>query len=131
MIVDKENTIAKVESHAKKTNVTYSNSGFAFNSLHYDSPEMQDLVTQDERDFFKGPFNKRVAFINEWFERNKGKIDDTLIQEALKSHENDMCYHGPVGLEICWSYLLKPIEKKALVCAGRPCKNDFEEITTY
>ena len=131
VIVDKENTIAKVESHANKTNVTYSKSGFAFNSLHYDSPEMQHLVSQEDKDLFKEPFSKRMTFINEWFKQNKGRIDDKLIQEALKSHEHDMCYHGPIGLELCWSYLLKPIEKKALVCAGRPCKNEFKEFITY
>ena len=131
VIVDKENTIAKVESHAKKTNVTYTKSGFAFNSLHYDSPEMQDLVTQEDRDLFKEPFNKRMNYINEWFEQNKGQIDDTLIKDALKNHEQDMCYHGPVGLEICWSYILSPGSKRAQVCAGRPCKNEFVEIPTY
>ncbi|NPD90215.1 MAG: hypothetical protein HGN29_16000 [Asgard group archaeon] len=131
VIVDNENTIAKVESHAKKTNVTYPESGFTFNSLHYDSPEMQDFVTKEDREFFKVPFNKRMVFMDNWFEKNKGQIVDSLIQEALKSHEHDMCYHGPVGLEICWSYLLKPTEKKALVCAGRPCKNEFKEFHTY
>ena len=131
VIIDKENTIAKVESHAKKTNVTYPESGFTFNSLHYDTEEMQALVSQEDRDFFKDPFTKRYSFMNEWFEINKGKINDTQIQEALRNHEYDMCYHGPVGLEICWSYLLKPFEKKALVCKGRPCKNDFKEFNTF
>ncbi len=131
VIIDKDNTIAKVESHAKRTNVTYPESGFAFNTLHYDSPEMEDLVSKEDRDLFKDPFIKRFSFINEWFEKNKGQINDQLIQEALKNHEHEMCYHGPVGLEICWSYLLKPLEKNALVCAGRPCKNDFKEFHTY
>jgi len=131
IIIDRENNIAKVESHAKRTNVTYPESGFVFNTLHYDSHEMQDLVSQEDKDLFKDPFTKRMSFINEWFEKNKGQINDSLIQEALKSHEHDMCYHGPIGLEICWSYLLKPIEKKVLVCAGRPCKNEFNEFETF
>ena len=131
VIVDKENTIAKVESHAERVNVTYSESGFAFNSLHYDSPKMQDLVSQEDKNLFKEPFEKRFAFINEWFDENKGQINDMHIQEALKNHEYEMCYHGPIGLEICWSYILKLVEKKALACAGRPCKNEFEEFHTF
>ena len=131
VIVDKENTIAKVESHAKKTNVTYSKTGFAANTLHYDSLEMQYLVSQEEKDLFKEPFRKRMTFLNDWFEQNKEDIDEEMIKDVLRNHEHQMCYHdfhGSIGLEICWSYILTIGKEEALVCAGRPCKNDFVSV---
>ena len=131
VIVDKENTIAKVESHAKRTNVTYPETGFACNSLYYDSPEMQDLVTQEDKDLLSGPFKMRMNFMNEWFMENKGDIDEEMIKEVLKNHEHQMCYHdfhGQIGLEICWSYILTIGKTESLVCAGRPCKNEFVSV---
>ena len=134
VIVDKENTITKVESHAKRTNVTYPKTGFAANTLHYDTPEMQDLVSQEDKDLFKEPFGKRMTFLNEWFENNKGDIDEVMIKDVLKNHEHQMCYHdfhGSVGLEICWSYILTIGKAEALVCAGRPCKNEFVSVKNH
>lgn len=130
VIIDKENTIAKVESHAKKTNVTYSKSGFTSNTLHFDTLEMQDLVSQEDRDLFREPFSARQNYLNDWFELNKGNITENMIQDVLKDHVHQMCYHGSIGLEICWSYILTIGKEEALVCAGRPCKNEFEIFKT-
>ena len=44
IIVDKNNTIAKVQSHATKTIVDYSKRGFESATLQYDSPELLALV---------------------------------------------------------------------------------------
>ncbi|MFX1539065.1 MAG: hypothetical protein ACFFDI_33215 [Promethearchaeota archaeon] len=89
---------------------------------------MQELVTQADRDLFKEPFKKRMTYLNEWFEENKGAIDEEIIKDVLKNHEHQMCYHGPIGLEICWSYILTIGKEEALVCAGRPCKNEFVSV---
>jgi hypothetical protein len=72
----------------------------------------------------------RQSFMNKWFEQNKGKIDTDLMINSLKDHENRMCCHDIDGLEICWSYVLQPTSKEAFLCAGRPCKNDYERINT-
>jgi hypothetical protein len=48
--------------------------------------------------------------------------------DALRSHEHKMCVHGLEGLEICWSYLLKIGQDQSLVCAGRPCKNEYVPV---
>lgn len=128
VIVDRENTIAKVEAHRQKTTVTYTDRGFDFNTLLYDSPEMQGLMSQDRIDGCIEYTSARRTYLNAWFHQHKGKIDDHLIIEALKSHEHKTCYHGLEGLEICWSYLLKIGENNALVCAGRPCRNAFVEV---
>lgn len=128
VMIDKENTIAKVEAHRKKTKVTYADTGFDCNSLLYDSPEMQKYMSQKDIDGCIEYASARKAFLNQWFLQNKGKITDDLIIDALKSHEHKVCYHGLDGLEICWSYLLKIGENRALVCAGRPCKNEYGEV---
>ncbi len=128
IMIDKENTIAKVEAHRKKTKVTFTDSGFDFNSLLYDSPEMQQYMSKERIGSCIEYASARRAFLNHWFLQNKGKITDDLIINALKNHEHKMCYHGLEGLEICWSYILKIGEPKALVCAGRPCRNKFTEV---
>lgn len=132
VIIDKKNTIAKVEAHREKTKVMYTNSGFDFNSLLYDSEEMQQLLDQEKHiEFFKEPYTARKEFLHNWFAQKKGKITDAMIIDALKNHEHKMCDHSPNGPEICWSYLLKIMEKEALVCAGRPCKNEYKKIQTF
>ena len=92
---------------------------------------MQRYLTQEDIDLFKEPYTARKQFLNSWFQQNRGNITDTMVKDVLKDHENHMCYHGPVGLEICWSYILKSLEKEALVCAGRPCKNEYVKIQTF
>jgi len=128
VIIDKENTVAKVEAHREKTKVTYTDTGFDCNSLLYDSPEMQKYMSQERINSCIEYTSARKAFLNQWFLKNKGKITDDLIIDALKSHEHKMCYHDLEGLSICWSYLLKIGENKALVCQGRPCKNAYVEV---
>ncbi len=128
VVVDSGSMIAKVESHREKTKVTYTDKGFDFNSLLYDSPEMQQYMAQERIDSCIEYASARRAFLNQWFLQNKGDITDDAIIDALKNHEHKMCYHGLEGLEICWSYILKIGESKALVCAGRPCKNEFVEV---
>ena len=128
VVIDQGNTIAKVEAHREKTKVTYADTGFDWNSLLYDSPEMEQYMSQERIDSCIEFTSARRAFLNGWFLQNKGNITDSLIIEALKSHEHKMCYHGLEGLEICWSYILEIGASSALVCAGRPCKNEFVKV---
>jgi predicted choloylglycine hydrolase len=128
VIIDKDSIIAKVEAHSKNTKVTFTDTGFDFNTLLYDSPEMQQYMSQERINSCIEYTSARKAFLNQWFLQNKGKITDGLIIDALRSHEHKMCCHDLEGLEICWSYLLKIGENKALVCQGRPCKNAYVEI---
>lgn len=130
VLIDKENTIAKVEAHRSLTKVTYTDVGFDFNTLLYDSPEMQRYLNQKDTAPLMGYASARRSFLNQWFRQHRGKITDDLIRNALGNHEHKMCVHELGGPEICWSYLLTIGEQKALVCAGRPCKNDFIEVAS-
>jgi predicted choloylglycine hydrolase len=128
IIIDGANTIAKVEAHREKTTVTYTETGFAVNSLLYDSPDMQQYMTQERIDSCIEYTSTRRTFLSQWFQQKKGAITNQLLIEALGSHDHKMCYHGLEGLEICWSYILNNHAKTALVCAGRPCKNEYVEV---
>ena len=128
IIIDKDNTIAKVEAHNEQTRVTFPETGFEWNSLLYDSPDMQRNMDQERIDNCIDFTSTRRAFLTEWFPDNKGAITSELLSGVLKSHEHKMCYHELEGLEICWSYILEIGAEHALVCAGRPCENQYQEV---
>jgi hypothetical protein len=128
IVIDAENTIAKVESHRERTVVTYTDTGFAWNTLLYDSPEMQSLMSAQRIKACAEIKSTRAALLNEWFPKNKGSITAGSIIDILKSHEHRMCLHDIEGSEICWSYILNISENSASVCAGRPCRNDYVKI---
>ena len=130
IIIDKNNTIAKVESHQKSTMVTYTDGGFDWCTLLYDSPEMKQYMTQQRIDNFIDLTSARKTFLSQWFKHNQGSISTEVIIEALKNHENNICCHGIEGLEICWSYILQPGASKAQVCVGRPCENEFVTVNS-
>ncbi len=130
IVIDKENTIEKAEAHRKRTKVTFTNTGFDFNTLLYDSSEMQQYLNQKDTDGLIAYASARRSFLNQWFPHNKGNITADLILNALGNHEHKMCVHEPAGPEICWSYLLTIGAETARVCAGRPCKNEYVEVAS-
>ncbi|MCK5304090.1 MAG: hypothetical protein KAJ72_02500, partial [Candidatus Heimdallarchaeota archaeon] len=107
VIIDKKNTIAKVQTHGKKTITDFSDKGFESVTIHYDSPELLSYVPS-AFDGAETVVAKRQAFMNNWLDQNKGNITNSMIKDVLKNHEHQMCSHGPEGLEICWSYILSP-----------------------
>jgi hypothetical protein len=128
VIIDRHNTIAKVESHANQTTTTYTESGFDFNTLLYDSQEMQPYLTKERINEVGELVDYRRVYLHKWFAENKGNISDGLLIQTISSHEHQLCNHDLPGLEICWSYLLKVNEKNALVCQGQPCSNKFVDV---
>jgi predicted choloylglycine hydrolase len=125
LIIDKNNTIAKVEAHREKTKITYSNDGFGFVTLLFDSPDMEQYNQIDELTKLYYP---RKEFLTQWFDQYKGKITTKTIIKALQDHDHSMCSHysdGQVNYGICWSWIVKIGKVDAHICAGPPCKNDF------
>ena len=135
LIIDKKGTIAKVEAHREKTTITYSDNGFEFVSLRFDSPEMTKYNEQDERrQWALNMYSARKPFLLKWFSDNRGDIHYEMIIDALKNHENKMCTHdydGNVHYGICWSWILSPGKDEAAVCIGPPCKNQFKKIPIF
>ncbi len=130
LIIDKNNNIAKVESHRKKTKITNVEEGFELVTLRFDSPEMEPYNQIDEYDATL--YYPRAKYLKNWFEQHKGKITESLMIDALKDHEHSMCYHDPNAFSfgtkgICWSYILTIGKDDALVCTGPPCKNEFRK----
>ena len=132
LMIDRSSTIAKVEAHREKTKATYTDNGFDFVTLRFDSPEMEKYNEQDERaDWALGMYSARKPFLMNWFRQNKPNIHNEMVVDALKNHEHKMCTHdydGQVHYGICWSWILSPRRKKAAVCAGPPCKNSFKDF---
>jgi predicted choloylglycine hydrolase len=128
IVLDRENTIAKIEAHYEKTVVTYSDTGSAWNSLLYDTLALRKHVEQDRIETLGEIVSTRRDFWEAWYSQHQGEITDSLLISYLGNHEEKMCYHEMEGLEICWSYVLKPIENEALLCVGRPCENDYYGI---
>lgn len=137
LLIDRDNRIAKVEAHREKTKVTYTEKGFDFVTLIFDSPEMQKYNEKSEWGKWASEIHAtRKEFLSKWFAQNKGTFDNTMIINALKSHERKMCTHdydeqAKVHYGICWSWILSPGKNKARVCAGPPCKNKFRKFDVY
>lgn len=132
LMIDKNSTIAKVEAHREKTKTTYTDKGFEFVSLRFDSPEMEKYNEQDERGRWAfDTYSVRKPFLLKWFRQNRGNIDDEMIMDSLRNHEHKMCTHdydGKVHYGICWSWILSPGKDKAAVCVGPPCRNEFKDF---
>ena len=112
-----------------KKKITYSDNGFGFVSLLFDSPEM---IKYNQIDEIAKLYYPRKEFLTQWFDQHKGRINTKTIIQALKNHDHSMCNHfsdGRWNYGICWSWIVTIGRTKALVCAGPPCKNEF--ITQY
>jgi hypothetical protein len=127
LMIDRNNTIVKVEAHRERTKVTHLEEGFGMVTLLFDSPEMRGY--NDHGANLSDRYYSRKEFIPRWFVRNRGKIDHDKIMEALKDHEHKMCDHffdGRDNYGVCWSWIVAIGEDDALVCAGPPCKNEYK-----
>ncbi len=128
LLIDKHNTIAKVEAHREKTVVTYTNRGFDMATLRFESEEMHPFNYKDDLASLYFP---RKEFISRWFEENKGNINGDLINEVLKNHENSICNHSKSGNQnygICWSWIISIGDPVTLISEGAPCKNELQNI---
>jgi len=135
LMIDKSGAIAKVEAHREKTKTTYTEKGFQFVSLRFDSSEMEryNKENEDNQRAFD-MHSARKHFLLKWFRENAGNIKDEMIMDALKNHENKMCTHdydGKVHWGICWSWILSPGRDEAAVCVGPPCKNEFRKFRYF
>lgn len=128
LIIDKNETLAKIEAHRKKTRVTYPARGFDLITFTFEAPEMRRYTPDESPEKYKG-FDTRKQFLDNWFKENKGNITEALIINALKQCENKLHYHEktPNGtLGTCWSWIVSPHSNEALISLGPPCKNIFK-----
>ena len=131
LIIDKNNTIAKVEAHREKTKVTYSEEGFEFVTLGFDSPEMKKF---NQIDRYTRLYNPRKEFLTQWFDQHKGKITPKVIIRALQNHDHSICDHftdNRFNYGTCWSWIIPIGKLEGLVCVGPPCKNRFEKHSMF
>jgi predicted choloylglycine hydrolase len=125
LMIDENSRIAKIEAHREETKTTYTDEGFEFVSLRFDSPEMEKYNEQDpQAQWAFDMYSARKPFL----------LNDESIMDALKNHENKMCdhdYDGKVHYGICWSWILSPGKDEAAVCVGPPCKNEFRKVRYF
>ncbi|MHA2362556.1 MAG: C45 family autoproteolytic acyltransferase/hydrolase [Candidatus Hodarchaeales archaeon] len=132
IVIDRNDKIAKIEAHSKKTKVTRYDNEMTFNTLAFDSDEMQEYNRSFE--WLNKVIPPRKKFIGEFFRTQKGKIDHENIQKVLKDHDNMVCDHstdGKLNYGICWSWILTIGENEALISAGPPCKNEYQRINYF
>jgi len=130
LLMDRNETIAKLETHKEKTMITYPKD-FAFVTLTYEAPEMRKLHPNESPGVLKY-FDKRKDSLVKWYAKNKGTITEDTIYEILSDCESNLHYHdkAPNGTYgTCWSYILSPKSNNALISLGPPCKNKFEPYT--
>ena len=128
LLIDRNNTLAKIEAHRHKTLVTYPAKGFDLISFAYEAPEMQKLVPNEPPEIYK-TLELRKNFLNMWFDENKGNITEQSIIDIMQVCDNQLHYHEktPNGtLGTCWSWIVSPQSDKAYISQGPPCKNKFQ-----
>jgi len=126
LIFDRNETIAKLETHKEKTLLTFPKD-FAFVTMTYEAPEMRKLHPNESPGTLKY-FDKRKNTLENWFEKKKGTITEDSIYEILSDCEGNLHYHedAPNGTYgTCWSWIASPKSDKVLISLGPPCKNEF------
>ena len=96
---------------------------------------MQKYDEQDEWGKWASEMHAaRKRFLAEWLIQNKGNFDNTIIINALKSHEQKMCTHdydaqAQVHYGICWSWILSHAKMKPVYVLVLHVKTSSENST--
>jgi predicted choloylglycine hydrolase len=131
LIIDRHNTLVKIEAHREKTLITYTDTGFDMVSLTNEAPEMREL-NKDEEPHMIEQFEVRRRFLDQWFAEHKGSITEQTIIDVLKPCENPLHYHEKTSqgtLGTCWSWIVSPQSHEVLISQGPPCKTPFKPQT--
>ncbi len=133
LIIDRNETLVKIEAHREKTLVTYPKKGFDMITMTYEDAEMRKLNPNESPNILK-LFDDRRKYLDNWFAENKGKITEDLIIKILKDCDNNLHYHdkapnGTGTYGTCWSWIVSPKSNEALISTGPPCKNEFKSYT--
>ena len=124
LIIDKENDIAVVETHPKKTVRVSHLNGFAAVTNHYTSPAMSSYQSQIHPSSLS-----RLEYMNDWFENRTGKISVNDVKNVQRDHEAGICVHFSnerVTFQTCWAWIAQGVYRIIHVCQGSPCENEYE-----
>lgn len=130
LLMDKNETLAKIEAHREKTLVTYPKD-FDFITMTYGNSEMRKLHPNESPNILK-LYDDRKKFLENWFAENKGSITEESVKEIFMDCENSLHYHDKVSYGTsgtCWAYIISPKSNDALISQGPPCKNGFSPYT--
>jgi predicted choloylglycine hydrolase len=129
ILIDKNDSMAIIETHPDNTVITYPDIGYAMNTMYFEHADMKEYQQNQPEGKIKY-CEKRRIFLDNWFAENKGNISEESIIKILKNCENPLHYHdkAPNGIYgTCWTWMISPLEKEALISTGPPCKNEFKK----
>jgi predicted choloylglycine hydrolase len=124
LIIDRENEIAVVETHPKKTVKISHTNGFAAVTNHYISPNMSSYQSRVHPSSLS-----RLEYMNDWFENRTGKISIDDVKNVQRNHEAGICVHHSnerVTFQTCWAWIAQSADRIIHVCQGSPCENEYE-----
>ncbi len=127
LVIDRNETIAKVQVNGDKTVTSYSDNGFDMITIRYQDEDLHKIVEQETPDRFSDAA-KRETFLGKWFAENKGTINEDKIIELMKDCNNGLHYHTKVDygtLGTCWTWIISPKDNDVIIGTGAPCKNPF------
>ncbi len=131
IIIDKNDTLAKIEAHREKTLVVYPENGYDMVSLVFEDPEMRKFTPNESQEMID-LFETRKNFLDSWFLESKSKITKNMIIDVLQNCDNKLHNHnynkdGTKGKSwTCWSWIASPKLDDVLISTGAPCKNDYK-----
>jgi predicted choloylglycine hydrolase len=127
LLADSKGTLARVETAPERTRIQYSED-FIATTNHYHDEEMKGL---EDPEFDFSNTHRRYGNMERWHEGNGDKIGLDEIRRMLSDHETGVCDHyehqGVRGGTI-WSWIAPLGERRAHVCHGPPCSNDYKII---
>jgi len=127
LLADSRGTLTRVETAPERTRIRYSED-FMATTNHYHDDEMKEL---EDPLYDYTNTHRRYANMEKWYEGSGGKIGLGDIQFVLSDHEAGVCNHyedqGVKGGTI-WSWIAPLGERRAHVCHGPPCSNDYKIV---
>lgn len=127
LLADRYGRLARVETSPERSIAEYSDT-FIATTNHYHNPEMKK---HEDPNVHWLSTHHRYNNVETWYREKRHKITIAEIKDLLSSHENGVCSHSEREgdrSETIWSWIAPLGKRLAYVCAGSPCKNDYQKI---
>lgn len=127
LLADRHGRLARVETAPERTVMQYSEE-FIVTTNHYHDAAMRRL---EDPSFDFSNTHMRYGNVETWHrERGRG-ISIGEIESLLSSHGDGVCSHVEVDgrrIATIWSWIAPLGRRRAYVCDGSPCMNDYQII---
>lgn len=127
LLADRNGKLARVETSPKKSTVHRSDE-FIATTNHYHNNGMKKF---EDQNFDFSNTHRRYNNVEAWYINKKHNISIKEITALLSSHENGVCDHVELNgrrIATIWSWIAPLGKRRAYVCDGSPCENDYQKI---